>query len=324
MLGEHGRRIGEGACSAPLAARSSSLPDGCSNRSRPGIRRWHRCGSARQPAEGRHDAPGAAGLVPPNAGATTRLYYQDGDSIWSATLAPPEAAGHPSRRRDRWGCDDVEVSVLVVGLRSAPQSALGLFRVNRDGTHRLRLVGKLRGPTSVVVARGHLYWIDYNIRIGRVRLSTAQASTGRSSVRQREMRVKLARISRPTGHTFTSPGCGPHEAIGRARLDGSNLDRAFIPLPRDSCPEPLTYAAGYLYWGDIRALSTANSWAAHRPTASELRGDGSISAMGTLNLLSAPGNCSGLRRRGRRATVRWTGHARRPDSLPAGSPAARP
>lgn len=187
------------------------------------------------------------------------LYYQNGDSIWRVALRGQRNKVHILRVDSdiggvattseyfAWashrGCVRVEGGTP----RLAPCN--GLYRMNRDGSNRVRLVARLFAPDDIVVAGNRAYWIDLD-KIGRVNLdgTNVERSFVRA-VKEDAGGVGEALATDGTYLYFTRCGAG---AIARVRLDGTGLDRTFISLGGEPCrASSLAYAAGYLHWGEL-------------------------------------------------------------------------
>jgi hypothetical protein len=175
-----------------------------------------------------------------------RLYYQDEGWLWSVTLG-----AHRTRKRlVRVGYESGGLAVTpryIFWMSLTAPGGQSLYRFRRDGTHRVRLVGKLDSPSGVIAVGSRVYWLDGNA-IGTV-------NADGSGVR-RKLVVPSQEYGGGVGDGLASDGRylyfsrGQERSIARVRLD-SGLSLRYIVLGDKHGPLALTYAAGYLYWSDV-------------------------------------------------------------------------
>jgi hypothetical protein len=100
--------------------------------------------------------------------------------------------------------------VAVDGAHVYWQSGSSIGRANHDGTGVEAFITGLYNPGGVAVDGAHVYWTD----------------------------------DRPFGH----PSFTRDDAIGRARLDGTRVDQAFISFSRTAFPAAVAVDRAHVYW----------------------------------------------------------------------------
>jgi hypothetical protein len=191
------------------------------------------------------NAVGEASAAKDVSAKPTRLYYQDGGWLWSVTLGAPRTR----KRLVRVGYESGGLAVTpryIFWVSLTAPGGQSLYRFALDGTHRVRLVGKLDSPWGVVAVGSRVYWIDGNA-IGTV-------NADGSGVR-RKLVVPPQEYGGGVGVGLASDGgylYFSHErSIARVQLDGRGLSLRYIPLGDKHGPSSLTYADDYLYWCDV-------------------------------------------------------------------------
>jgi hypothetical protein len=125
-------------------------------------------------------------------------------------------------------------------------------RVGVDGTGlNTGFITGLQRPFQFAVYGGKLYWTDYGA-----------GTIGRANVDGTGVETIVTGLSSPTGiavaggHVYWSTGQMGNNDIGRANLDGSAPDGAW--LDTGDHPGPLTLSGGRLHWVDSGGLSRAD------------------------------------------------------------------
>lgn len=140
----------------------------------------------------------------------------------------------------------------------AAPGGIGRRNLNREGLYPATVVPHLDGPCGVALDGGHIYWGN---RGGHPPSTPQAGSIGRANLDGSEANnAFVTGLERPCDVTVG----GDHVywiedgGIGRASLDGSNPERPFIPLPATYGGCGLAASAGYLYWGQDGAIARAN------------------------------------------------------------------
>src|SRR6266480_2108656 len=108
-----------------------------------------------------HNAVRGASAAEDVSAKPTRLYYQDGAWLWSVKLGAPRTR----TRLVRVGYESGGLAVTpryIFWMSLTAPGGQSLYRFARDGTHRVRLVGKLDSPSGLVAVGNRVYWIDGN------------------------------------------------------------------------------------------------------------------------------------------------------------------
>jgi len=111
--------------------------------------------------------------------------------------------------------DHIYWTEVVAHAGLEPSGSIGRANLDGTGIERQFITGFTEGavPTGLAVDDNHVYWSQN----GGIRPNSTQIP-----------------------------------AIGRANLDGSGVDRAFIPLPGGSAPEAVEVDAAHVYWINSR------------------------------------------------------------------------
>ena len=124
-------------------------------------------------------------------------------------------------------------------------------RANLDGRGKdRRFIPRAIGPDAVAVGRRHLYWINGDDNsIGRARLNGTRRNQRfiGGVIFARDLVVTRRHIYWTSDQTI-----GSDASIGRASVDGTAIDRAFIPLsgPEFTTPLEVDVRGGYIYWAN--------------------------------------------------------------------------
>lgn len=192
--------------------------------------------------------------------STARIYFNAIVDKTEYLAAASTTGARAGRRLFRVPTAAGEVLALAVGptdlfwTASTPGTTTGascLFRATPPAFASRRLVCGLQFPLSAIVAGRWVYWLGVTA-IGRATLDGG--SIDRRFVVPLPSAVGVGQGLTTDGRYLYFSRCQA-SAIARVGLDGRGLEQAFIRIPGRHCPQGLTYANGYLYWGDLAAGS---------------------------------------------------------------------
>jgi hypothetical protein len=134
---------------------------------------------------------------------------------------------------------------------------IGRRRLEGEGVYPATIVPGLQQPCGLTIDQSHLYW--GNPSSGP--LGSRSGSLGRANLDGSQAdRAFVTGLERPCDVTVG----GGHVfwieryGVGRANLDGSSPERPFIALPAVYGGCGLTASEGHLYWGQGGAIARAN------------------------------------------------------------------
>lgn len=129
-----------------------------------------------------------------------------------------------------------------------PRDQGAIMRAALDGQNVRRLVGGLPAPASLIAVEGFVYWSDENA-IGRMALDGSHVRR-RFIVLPREQGGGVADGLASDGTHLYFTRC-IDDTIGRAGLNGRQIDRRLISLGPKSCPQGIAVGGRHLYWTEL-------------------------------------------------------------------------
>ena len=129
-----------------------------------------------------------------------------------------------------------------------PRDRGAIMRASLTGGHVRRVVGGLTSADSVIAVDGYVYWAGQDA-IGRVALNGSHLQRHLIDLPpQHGVAVADGLASDGTYLYFSS--CDDN-TIGRADLDGSQVEQDLISLGASSCPQGLAVAGSHIYWTQL-------------------------------------------------------------------------
>jgi hypothetical protein len=129
-----------------------------------------------------------------------------------------------------------------------PRDRGAIMRASLKGEHVRRLVGGLTSADSVIAVDGYVYWDDQDA-IGRVAFDGSHL--------QRHLIDLIPEQDGAVADGLASDGtylyfsrCDDN-TIGRADLDGNDVEDQLISLGAKSCPQGLAAAGTHIYWTQL-------------------------------------------------------------------------
>jgi virginiamycin B lyase len=123
-----------------------------------------------------------------------------------------------------------------------------IMRASLNGEHVRRMVGGVTSADSVIAVHGYIYWADRHA-IGRMALDGSHLQRHLIDLPVEQANAVAAGIASDGSHLYFSR-CGD-DTIGRADLDGGDVDAGFISLGAKSCPQGLAVAGTHIYWTQL-------------------------------------------------------------------------
>lgn len=197
------------------------------------------------------------GLFAPTAraGAAEALYYETGSiaggtlAIDELSLSSPETSTEVVRvgKVNMFGIALADSSIYWT-TQAGPRDRGAIMRASLTGRHIRREVAGLTAPDSIVAVGGYLYWNDQTA-IGRVALAGSHPQRRFIDLPQ-EVGGGVADGLASDGRHLYFSRC-TDDTIGRANLNGTHVDRAFISLGHGSCPQGIAVAGRHIYWTQL-------------------------------------------------------------------------
>ena len=122
------------------------------------------------------------------------------------------------------------------------------MRASLTGKHVRRVVGGLTSVESLVAVDGYLYWDDHD-GIGRMAIDGSRRQPHLIDLIPEPIGTGADGLASDGTHLYFSR-CDD-DTIGRANLDGSDVDERWISLGAKSCPQGLAVAGTHLYWTQL-------------------------------------------------------------------------
>jgi hypothetical protein len=195
-------------------------------------------------------------------------------SAASSTLARPSralyyetAVGPATYAIDELSLSEPKVSTQVVKVGSAslfgiavggpyiywsiergPRDRGAIMRASLNGEHVRRLVGGLTSADSVITVGGYLYWDDQDA-IGRVALDGSHLRRHLIDLTPEQGSAVANGLASDGTYLYFSR-CDDN-TIGRADLDGNQVEERLISLRGRSCPQGLAIAGMHIYWTQL-------------------------------------------------------------------------
>jgi hypothetical protein len=129
-----------------------------------------------------------------------------------------------------------------------PRDRGAIMRASLTGGQVRRVVGGLTSADSVIAVDGYVYWAGQDA-IGRVALDGSQLQRHLIDLPP-EQGVAVADGLASDGTYLYFSSCDGN-TIGRADLDGSDVEDALISLGARSCPQGLAVAGSHIYWTQL-------------------------------------------------------------------------
>jgi virginiamycin B lyase len=129
-----------------------------------------------------------------------------------------------------------------------PRDRGAIMRASLSGGHVRRVVGGLTSADSVVAVDGYVYWAGQDA-IGRVALNGSHLQRHLIDLPPQQG-VAVADGLATDGTYLYFSSCDDN-TIGRADLDGSQLEQPLISLAAKSCPQGLAVAGSHIYWTQL-------------------------------------------------------------------------
>jgi hypothetical protein len=189
-----------------------------------------------------------------SAGPARALYYE-------AAITP---ATYAIDRLDL-SAPNVSTQVVKVGSASLFAIALGgpyiywstehgprdrgaIMRASLNGEHVRRVVGGLPSVESLVAVDGYVYWDDRD-GIGRVALDGSHLQRHLIDLVPEQIGMGADGLASDGARLYFSR-CDDN-TIGRAELDGNDVNESWIALGAKSCPQGLAVAGTHIYWTQL-------------------------------------------------------------------------
>jgi hypothetical protein len=211
---------------------------------------------------------GVAGIL------ASALALLSAGSAASSTLArPPRALYYETAvGPDTYAIDELNLSapkvsaqVVKVGRASLFGIALGgpyiywstqhgprgrgaIMRASLNGEHVRRVVGGLTSADSVIAVGGYVYWDDQDA-IGRVALDGSHLRRHFIDLPPEQDGAIADGLASDGTYLYFSRCDG--NTIGRADLDGHQVEERLISLGAKSCPQGLAVAGTHIYWTQL-------------------------------------------------------------------------
>jgi hypothetical protein len=129
-----------------------------------------------------------------------------------------------------------------------PRDRGAIMRASLSGQHVRRVVGGLTSADSVIAVHGYIYWADRHA-IGRMALDGSHLQRHLIDLPVEQANAVAAGIASDGTYLYFSR-CDD-DTIGRADLDGDDVDEGFISLGAKSCPQGLAVAGTHIYWTQL-------------------------------------------------------------------------
>lgn len=188
------------------------------------------------------------------AGPSRALYYET--SVGPATYAIDEL---------NLSAPKVSTQVVKVGGASLFGIALGgpyiywstergprdrgaIMRASLKGGHIRRVVGGLKSADSVIAVHGYVYWDDQDA-IGRVALNGSHLERHFIDLVPEQGSAVADGLASDGTYLYFSR-CDDN-TIGRADLDGNDVEERLISLGAKSCPQGLAVTGTHIYWTQL-------------------------------------------------------------------------
>lgn len=196
--------------------------------------------------DGCHDGP--LPVRPPTGPA---LYYFRGQAIDATSLA----TGAETKLLDtpgRYG--GLTASADHLYWIGGGNDADTVWMAGRDGSNPHQIISGLTYADSLVVAGGHLYVNDRAHGISRADLDGSNFQSNFIAAPPQVPGDGSAQdvaegLAADESHIYFSR-CF-EDSIGRANLDGSGIDTAFVQLPSPECPQGIAVNHSSIYWGHL-------------------------------------------------------------------------
>ncbi len=139
-------------------------------------------------------------------------------------------------------------SYIYWSTEAGPSDRGAIMRASLNGRHVRRLVAGLKSPESIIAVDGFLYWSDQNA-IGRMALDGSHLRR-HFIVLPQEKRGGVADGLASDGIHLYFSRCSD-DTIGRADLNASHVEDAFISVGRRTCPQGIAVAGRHIYWTQL-------------------------------------------------------------------------
>jgi hypothetical protein len=193
---------------------------------------------------------------PALARSSSALYYETATSTGQVAIDRLSLSGAPNITQVL-ALGDVNVfgialagSYVYWSTQAGPSDRGAIMRATLDGQDVRRLVGGLPAPASLIAVRGFVYWSDENA-IGRMALDGSHVRR-RFIVLPKEKGGGVADGLASDGSHLYFTRC-VDDTIGRAGVNGRQIDMRFISLGPKSCPQGISVGGRHLYWTELGA-----------------------------------------------------------------------
>jgi hypothetical protein len=129
-----------------------------------------------------------------------------------------------------------------------PRDRGAIMRASLKGEHVRRLVGGLTSADSVIAVHGYVYWADQDA-IGRVALDGSHLQRHFIDLAPEQGGAVVDGLASDRTSLYFSR-CDDH-TIGRADLDGNDVEEGLISLGGRSCPQGLAVTGTHIYWTQL-------------------------------------------------------------------------
>ena len=129
-----------------------------------------------------------------------------------------------------------------------PRDRGAIMRASLKGEHVRRVVGGLTSADSVIAVDGYVYWDDQDA-IGRVALDGSHLQRHLIDLTPEKDGAVADGLASDGTYLYFSR-CDDN-TIGRADLDGNDVEEGLISLGAKSCPQGLAVAGTHIYWTQL-------------------------------------------------------------------------
>jgi hypothetical protein len=129
-----------------------------------------------------------------------------------------------------------------------PRDRGAIMRALLNGKHVRRVVGGLTSADSVIAVHGYVYWDDQDA-IGRVALNGSHLQRHLIDLAPEPGGAVADGLASDGTYLYFSR-CDDN-TIGRAELDGNDVEDSVISLAANSCPQGLAVAGTHIYWTEL-------------------------------------------------------------------------
>jgi hypothetical protein len=129
-----------------------------------------------------------------------------------------------------------------------PRDRGAIMRASLNGEHVRRVVGGLTSADSVIAVHGYVYWDDQDA-IGRVALDGSHLQRHFIDLTPEPDGAVADGLASDGTYLYFSR-CDDN-TIGRADLDGNDVEEGLISLGGTSCPQGLAVSGTHIYWTQL-------------------------------------------------------------------------